>query len=104
MLKTPYGLGGMLRDRTRIDPVPALITEPANLPGQSQLPAATHLLSGDAAFYSVSFYTPSEQRVLLIFINVYVKYKFMLYYIPWCLYPQTREACRINRINNPILF
>ena len=76
MLKTPYGLGGMLRDRTRIDPVPALITEPANLPGQSQLPAATHLLSGDAAFYSVPFYTPSDQRVLL-FINVYVKYKFI---------------------------
>ena len=103
MLKTPYGLGGMLRDRPQIDPVPALITEPANLPGQSQLPAATHLLSGDAAFYSVPFYTPSDQRVLL-FINVYVKYNFILYYIPWCLYPQSREACRINRINNPILF
>ena len=91
MLKTPYGLGGMLRDRTRIDPVPALITEPANLPGQSQLPAATHLLSGDAAFYSVSFYTPSEQRVLLIFI-VYVKYNFILYILPRCLYPQSRKA------------
>ena len=77
MLKTPYGLGGMLRDRTRIDPVPALITEPANLPGQSQLPAATHLLSGDAAFYSVPFYTHSEQRVLLNLINVYVKYNFI---------------------------
>ena len=93
----------MLRDRTQIDSVPALITEPANLPGLSQLPAATQLLSRDAAFYSVPFYTPSDQRVLL-FINVYVKYNFILYYIPWCLYPQTREACRINRINNPILF
>ena len=56
-------------------------------------------------FYSVPFYTPSDQRVLPnLFINVYVKYNFILYYIPWCLYPQTREACRINRINNPILF
>ena len=70
MLKTPYGLGGMLRDRTRIDPVPALITEPANLPGQSQLPAATHLLSGDAAFYSVPFYTPSDQRVLYLLMSM----------------------------------
>ena len=103
MLKTPYGLGGMLRDRPQIDPVPAVITEPANLPGLSQLPAATQLLSSEAAFYSVSFYTPSEQRVLNL-INVYVKYNFMLYYIPWCLYPQSREACRMNRINNPILF
>jgi len=76
MLKTPYGLGGMLRDRPQIDPVPAVITEPANLPGQSQLPAATQLLSREAAFYSVPFYTPSDQRVLL-FINVYVKYKFI---------------------------
>ena len=60
----------MLRDRPQIDPVPAVITEPANLPGQSQLPAATHLLSGDAAFYSVSFYTPSDQRVLYLLMSM----------------------------------
>ena len=77
MLKTPYGLGGMLRDRTQIDPVPALITEPANLPGQSQLP--TQLLNGDAAFYSVHFYTSQEQRVLPFLFIVYVKYNFILY-------------------------
>ena len=89
MLKTPYGLGGMLRDRTRIDPVPALITEPANLPGQSQLPAATQR---DAAFYSVPFYTHSEQRVLPNLINVYVKYNFILYHHGVCIHNRARPA------------
>ena len=70
MLKTPYGLGGMLRDRPQIDPVPAVITEPANLPGLSQLPAATQLLSREAAFYSVPFYTPSDQRVLYLLMSM----------------------------------
>ena len=45
----------MLRDRPQIDPVPAVITEPANLPGLSQLPAATQLLSREAAFLFSTF-------------------------------------------------
>ena len=60
----------VLRDRTQIDSVPALITEPANLPGLSQLPAATQLLSREAAFYSVPFYTPSDQRVLYLLMSM----------------------------------
>ena len=82
----------MLRDRTQIDSVPALITEPANLPGLSQLPAATQLLSSEAAFYSVPFYTHSEQRVLPNLFTVYVKYNFILYYHGVCVHNRARPA------------
>ena len=56
-VQDPLWTGGDAVRLSRIDPVSALITEPASLPGQSQLTAATQLLSVMQRFYSVYFNT-----------------------------------------------